>query len=428
MKVRKTALSIIFCLPILVLAILYIDVRIQPQRSNTHLHIYYSFVTNTSSTDDYADSVGHSSIRFINIFNQTSVEHDRTTLLHVNVTKQVHLQATMATRTPASRAHIIAIVSYMRSGSTLTADIMQHFPGAMYVFEPFHSLVIRARSKRPLYYLNGTVKRLNAENITDDLLRSELRKWFECRFGELDAHSLTDSFHTQYSRSMKTFNNCWRRKRRTLKTLRECLPAAIEMCKRAKYRLFKFIRLPMRIVQSVMDMYPGLQAVHLIRDPRGSLLSQFKIRNITWDRIGNLSERFCNRVADDISSTIFLNRHYQERAKMLLYEKLAENPLTTAEKLHSFTNLPHYKYVTRYITKLTMGGHKNYGQFGSLRENSTKAAYRWRDTINFEHVQTIDENCANVYDFIGYQKFSSAEDVRDHNLLTLQSPKSSIFL
>ncbi|XP_060595192.1 carbohydrate sulfotransferase 1-like, partial [Ruditapes philippinarum] len=170
-----------------------------------------------------------------------------------------------------------------------------------------------------------------------------------------------------------------------------------------------------------------LQTIHLIRDPRGSLSSQIKIRNISWDRIGNLSEHFCHRVADDINSTIFLHNTYPDRAKILIYEKLAENPLILAEKLHDFTKMPRYQYVMRYIAKLTMGGHKSYRQFGSLRANSTKAAYGWRDTIMSDHVQTIDENCASVYDSIGYQKLVSEEHVRNHNLLTLEAPTSSLF-
>lgn len=241
-------------------------------------------------------------------------------------------------------------------------------------------------------------------------------------------HSLTDDFHGSYSRSLKKFQMCWQSKPRTRNALKECLPLAIEKCKNAKYRLFKFIRLPMRVINSVKDVYPGLQTIHLIRDPRGSLSSQIKVNNVTWNDIGTFSKRFCERVADDINSTIYLNHLYPDRAKILLYEKLAENPLATAEKLHSFTKMPKYSYIRRYIHRLTMEGRKADTFYGSLRGNSTKAAYRWRDKIEFENVQTIDGNCADIYNFIGYRTFSSIDDVRNHSLSTLETPTSSLFI
>lgn len=227
---------------------------------------------------------------------------------------------------------------------------------------------------------------------------------------------------------MKKFYQCWRPKPRTVRTLRECLPMAIDMCKKAKYRIFKFIRLPMRVVKSVFDIYPRLQVVHLIRDPRGSLSSQIKVNNSTWDQIGSMSQNFCERVADDINSTLQLNSFHPDRAKMLLYENLAESPLKTADKLYNFTRMPHYQYMTKYITRLTMGGRKSRNNFGSIRENSTKSAYKWRDYIKFEYVETIDKHCASVYDFIGYQRLTSVTDVRNHFLPTLKTPNTTSFI
>ena len=54
-----------------------------------------------------------------------------------------------------STAHIIAVISYMRSGSSLTGDILQHFAGTLYVFEPLHMLVRRVTDGKPLVYLDG---------------------------------------------------------------------------------------------------------------------------------------------------------------------------------------------------------------------------------------------------------------------------------
>ena len=111
-----------------------------------------------------------------------------------------------------------------------------------------------------------------------------------CRYSELDVHSLTDSFHTSFSRSMRKYNECWRNKTKQsfkpLRAVRLCLPEAIERCENAKHRLFKFIRLPMRIIQQLMPIYPNLQVIHLIRDPRGSLMSQIHVKKFSVEEVG----------------------------------------------------------------------------------------------------------------------------------------------
>ena len=50
----------------------------------------------------------------------------------------------------------VIILTYMRSGSSLTGEIMQQHPDAFYVFEPLRMLTITFRDKLPLQFLNGT--------------------------------------------------------------------------------------------------------------------------------------------------------------------------------------------------------------------------------------------------------------------------------
>ena len=52
----------------------------------------------------------------------------------------------------------VLILTYMRSGSSLTGDILQHSGGAFYVYEPFRSLGHKDPSSFTLIYANGTVR------------------------------------------------------------------------------------------------------------------------------------------------------------------------------------------------------------------------------------------------------------------------------
>lgn len=269
-------------------------------------------------------------------------------------------------------------------------------------------------------------------DLTDELFQEELKKWIECRFKELDISSLADNFHQYFSRSMRKFAKCWWTKRRVVKSLKACIPVAKRLCENAQYRLFKFIRLPMSVVNSVIDMYPNLQIMHLLRDPRGVMMSQIKVKKFEVSELPVKSREHCNSVADDLKYTQSLYKSRPNRIRILLYEKLAENPITTAKKMYQFTGMPTYDYVIKYVSDITNRGRKGrrneWDDFGILRVNSTRTAYSWRDKIGFDNVLVIDSNCHSVYSLLGYQSFASAENVVNHNLPTLVTPNSSLVI
>ncbi|KAJ8302910.1 hypothetical protein KUTeg_019306 [Tegillarca granosa] len=68
---------------------------------------------------------------------------------HLNNTRMLK-NVTNAT----SRAKIL-ILTYMRSGSTLTGDIMQQDPQSFYLFEPFRLIAHGIRDGKEFSYLNG---------------------------------------------------------------------------------------------------------------------------------------------------------------------------------------------------------------------------------------------------------------------------------
>ncbi|XP_052790539.1 carbohydrate sulfotransferase 5-like [Mya arenaria] len=323
-----------------------------------------------------------------------------------------------------SRAHIVIIASYMRSGSTLTGHLMQHFPKTFYVYEPFHALHIRSREGKTVTYLNGTQKAVGA-NVLDNrqLMRDELMKWLDCRLEELDAYSLADKFHLEFSTSMRKFAKCWQEKRKTIKSLRNCLPVAKKLCEEATTRLFKFIRIPLDLIESVFEEYPNLQVIHLLRDPRAVLRSQVKVKKITWAQIPQKAREHCTRISDDLASTFTMHNQYPDRVKILLYERLAENPLDVSSKMYTFINKPMYKTLVKYIEKITkQRASAASGSFGVLSVNSTRTAYSWRDELNITSIQTIDTYCGEIYSKLGYLKFSNEKDAKDHNLPTLRAP------
>ena len=71
---------------------------------------------------------------------------------------QAYFTKTSDNNTPGPVTAVI-ILTYMRSGSSLTGDILQHSPGAFYVFEPLHYLGNFLKSETgQLIYANGTIR------------------------------------------------------------------------------------------------------------------------------------------------------------------------------------------------------------------------------------------------------------------------------
>lgn len=58
----------------------------------------------------------------------------------------------------AGRPVQVLILTYMRSGSSLTGDILQHSPGAFYLYEPFRALGHKSSDSFTIQYANGTIR------------------------------------------------------------------------------------------------------------------------------------------------------------------------------------------------------------------------------------------------------------------------------
>ena len=184
----------------------------------------------------------------------------------------------------------------------------------------------------------------------------------------------------------------------------------------------------MRVIQRVYNLYPNLQVIHLIRDPRGSLTSQVRVKVSKWNNIATTSKGHCDRISDDLKVTERLNRQNDKRVKVLTYENLAENPIKTAEKIYKFVGMQVMKYVTDYVRKITLEGRRKSCLYCVVRSNSTKTAYSWRDVIPYDDMLAIDNNCPVVYSFMGYLRFTNEADLRNHSLDTHRTPNMSIFV
>ena len=75
----------------------------------------------------------------------------------ISMRKPVHPYAQKPTAEPVQTTAVI-ILTYMRSGSSLTGDILQQAPGVFYLYEPLHYLGRALAVKENVTFVNGTVR------------------------------------------------------------------------------------------------------------------------------------------------------------------------------------------------------------------------------------------------------------------------------
>ena len=64
----------------------------------------------------------------------------------------------VATETTSQGPRLVILFTYMRSGSSLVGDILQHADGAFYIYEPLRSLGARHYNNQTITFVNGSIR------------------------------------------------------------------------------------------------------------------------------------------------------------------------------------------------------------------------------------------------------------------------------
>lgn len=176
-------------------------------------------------------------------------------------------------------------------------------------------------------------------------------------------------------------------------------------CLATTHRVLKTVRISMELVSIMMELWPNLKVIHLVRDPRGITNSRLQsVADFTMSQHVRLHSRdLCTRMHDDVIYDINLQKQYSNRLKIIFYEALADRPLDGAKFIYRFLNISFTEDTFAWVnhsTNTTKSGDMNY--YGTFRFNSSKHAYEWRESLDLQIVQSIDSFCVSVYRLLGY--------------------------
>ncbi|KAL8575031.1 hypothetical protein ACOMHN_063563 [Nucella lapillus] len=361
-----------------------------------------------------------------------------TAVKEVNEAKQTMLKHNMpgTNAYPTDKKQII-VLSYARSGSSFTSDIVIQDPRTFFTFEPLYKVLIRYTDSDQLQSFDvlKSTKFAPKKNEKGELVNPEpyampgnptfpdfsveatqlSRLFLSCQFEHLKIDDLLNFMFLNRNNTIE-FYKCIRefpQNEDNFPRYLGCIWKLKEICYTKDFIVSKLIRFPARLLRPLMEEFPNLKVLYLVRDPRGTLSSEMTIlKSYQKTSVGDAAKSFCKMVSDDAATIRHLSQSYPDRIKTIRYETIAKDAVPAARKMYKFLQLdftPTIEGYIRHITAAKKDGHN----FSTLRKDSWMAANKWRTIVTLDNVKAVDDMCEDVYDNVGFLKVANETHLRD---------------
>ncbi|XP_033758191.1 carbohydrate sulfotransferase 5-like [Pecten maximus] len=303
----------------------------------------------------------------------------------------------------------IILLTYMRSGSSFLGSVLQANPDVYYLFEPLHAVQFAVRSKETFTFLDGSYRKY--DNFLD-VAKLTVAGLATCNMETIPIKMWFNGF-LMFSKKAKGMRYCVS-KAKTLAESHACINVTKLACLNSSHSALKIIRIPMDLLGPLMTSIPNLRIIHLIRDPRATVLSQQAYGVIPAARFRQHVTAFCNRVYRDIVTAERFMTTFPDRMLRIFYEDLAKDPKGYAKVIYNFTEMTYTARTESEIHSMTSGDvPENCGQLCTRKSNSTAQAEVWRKHASLESVNTVDDVCQPLYTKLGYKHIESERMLRD---------------
>ena len=288
--------------------------------------------------------------------------------------------------------NVILVSSLPRSGSTLLSQLLYSRPESIYYFEPLRleNTTCKKSSDCVARYFHNLLTCSYKENVNLTKLNIVAKRVKECQ---------------KFGNKVFLWSSCISHFNLT------------KICVESKYRILKTIRADISFLENLLkDEENNFKLVHLVRDPRGSLMS---IAQFNWDKD---PYNRCSTLHKDIINFNKLHLLYPTKVIQIRYEDLCLDPFRSLKKLIKFL------YNEENINK----GEINYINqhfFPPPDEIKLKSAldtkriakiqyHRWRTAITpdvLDYLQA-EEKCTECLKLLGYRYFENFEDAINLNI------------
>lgn len=332
-------------------------------------------------------------------------------------------------RLPASSTRNVLVATSWRSGSTFMGDLLDHYPGAFYSFEPLHFLSHWYRSDNNT--INGTKYAADAVQLLSGIFKCDFTTKLSNRYL---SHVAKGSNQFLLKHNFRLWNVC----ETLLPAASGCFLPALQsrICSLFPLRVVKTVRLRVSLTEKLLkDTDINIKVVVLVRDPRGVMKSRSAMSWCEQPQCAN-TDVVCKDLKDDYQAAVNLRKKFPGRIHLLRYEDLSTNPYETTDRLLDFLELSRKPVIEEYLLTHTktkryeeeearssqnnasgLGGRKRRpsakdNPYSTLR-NSKATAFKWRQTMDMSFMQRIQAVCAEPMNDLGYNLIHSPEERDD---------------
>ena len=175
-----------------------------------------------------------------------------------------------------------------------------------------------------------------------------------------------------------------------------CIPEIRRSCLKSKIRVTKVLRLQLDAVEPLLEDDKSLKVVQVFRDPRGIMCSRtvktwwYALRiNNGYSPIKVNARLLCNKMLKDFKAGKELMKRFPNRVKFIRYEDLVcRNRKTVVKELYEFLKLE------RRSNKIQV----------------TTSGFKWKQLLDKEDIEKIDDVCSDVYNALGFHKLSEQKN------------------
>lgn len=248
-----------------------------------------------------------------------------------------------------------------------------------------------------------------------DIVLNEIMSWLTCKFGNISVGSLTDSFHSRFTKYMKGFNACYKNaknQKNSKYAINQCLTNAMTKCRDSSLLVLKFIRLRMKDAVKLLPYFPNMKILHLVRDPRGILNSRIKLNE---KFVQTKVQSLCSEMKEDLEVTKAMQEKFLGRIKIVYYEDMAARPNVTSKAISHFSGIDYTVHMQNYIKSQTSAS-RDTCSYCTSRADSTLTARKWRNELSPKHATFIYKACESSNKYLGFLPFSASSDQKNFNV------------
>jgi len=285
----------------------------------------------------------------------------------------------------------VILLSYQRSGSTFTGEVLGQYPGAFFIHEPLWSLCdyMIFKLDDPEWIEDGKSILQNFLDCNYDVMRTIIgvegnknwKPWF--------------LKHNEYFKGL----NKW-------KLMRIPDSKISQTCASAPLQVIKVLRMRLGDMRTVMDRNPKLQIVHLVRDPRATYNSRRVFPYCVFSTNCWKPESICRDMGLDAELSTQFKKDYPNRYIILRHEDLSRDPYGQTRSLLRFLGLELHSSVLKYLQEHTRAAVKDVNMH---TRDSNITTVEWMGKLGWEKTEEVQEICRKAIDLLGYDFYENEE-------------------